>query len=163
MLACMSGDDIPIRWSSEPDELQGALAVRVRVFCGEQGVPRDEEPDALDAVALHLVALSPGDGPDGSSVVATLRLLPGEEVARIGRVAVLAPWRRRGVASRMLALAVARAREEGHARVRLAAQIRAKALYEHVGFSVESEPFDEAGIAHVWMGRSLADLPAARA
>jgi predicted GNAT family N-acyltransferase len=159
----MSVADIPIRWSSDPGELQAALAVRVHVFCGEQGVPREEEPDALDEVALHLVALSPGDGPDGSSVVATLRLLPGEQVARIGRVAVLAPWRRRGVASRMLALAVSRAREEGHERARLAAQISAKALYEHAGFSVESEPFDEAGIAHVWMGRALAEVPAARA
>src|SRR6202042_3421512 len=121
---------IPIRWSGGPDELAGAMAVRVQVFCGEQGVPPDEEPDALDDDALHLVALSPGDGLDGSSVVATLRLLLGEEVARIGRVAVLARWRRRGVASHMLALAVARARDEGHVRVRLAAQIRAKSLYE---------------------------------
>jgi predicted GNAT family N-acyltransferase len=156
MLACMPGADIPIRWSEGAEDLSGALAVRVRVFCGEQGVPLDEEPDALDAVALHLVALGRGDGSDGASVVATLRLLLDEEVARIGRVAVLAHWRGRGVASRMLALAVARAREEGRRRVRLAAQIRAKALYEHAGFSVESEPFEEAGIAHVWMGRLLA-------
>jgi predicted GNAT family N-acyltransferase len=162
MLACMPGADIPIRWSDGADDLGGALAVRVRVFCGEQGVPLDEEPDALDEVALHLVALSPCEDPQGSSVVATLRLLLDEEVARIGRVAVLAAWRGRGIASRMLALAVARAREEGHRRVRLAAQIRAKALYEHAGFSVESEPFQEAGIAHVWMGRPLAAPPGER-
>lgn len=163
MLAWMPGADIPIRWSDGADDLSGALAVRVRVFCGEQGVPLDEEPDALDEIALHLVALDPGDGGDRSGVVATLRLLLDEEVARIGRVAVLAGWRKRGIASRMLALAASRAREEGHRRVRLAAQIRAKGLYEHAGFSVESEPFQEAGIAHVWMGRRLADAPGGRA
>jgi predicted GNAT family N-acyltransferase len=144
--------DIQIRWVDNADELSAALAVRVAVFCGEQGVPFDDERDPLDDDAAHLVALAG----DGQRVVATLRLLAENDAARIGRVAVLADWRRRGIASRMLALAVRRARDEGRARARLAAQIRAKALYEQAGFSVESEPFDEAGIAHVWMGQELA-------
>jgi predicted GNAT family N-acyltransferase len=149
----VSGDELPIRWVAGEREMQGALDVRVRVFCGEQGVPLDEEPDALDEDALHLVALVQGRGRERPAVVATLRLLLGDEVARIGRVAVLAKWRRRGIASRMLALAVQRAHEEGHVKVRLAAQMRARSLYEQAGFTVESEPFEEAGIAHVWMGR----------
>jgi ElaA protein len=144
--------DIRIRWVDSADELNAALAVRVAVFCGEQGVPYDDERDPLDDQAAHLVALAG----DGERVVATLRLLAEDGAARIGRVAVLAGWRRRGIAARMLALAIRRARDEGHARARLAAQIRAKALYEQAGFSVESEPFEEAGIAHVWMGRELA-------
>jgi predicted GNAT family N-acyltransferase len=145
------GSDVVIRWAGDPDDLTGAIAVRVEVFCGEQGVPYDDERDPLDDEALHIVALVPGD----DRVVATLRLLREGDAARIGRVAVLAAHRRRGIASRMLALAVQRARDEGHARARLAAQIRAKELYEQAGFSVESEPFEEAGISHVWMGRSL--------
>jgi predicted GNAT family N-acyltransferase len=152
MLARMPDQDIRLRWVNDADELSAALAVRVAVFCGEQGVPYDDEHDPLDDDAAHLVALAG----DGDRVVATLRVLREAGTARIGRVAVLADWRHRGIASRMLALAVQRAREEGHARARLAAQIRAKALYEQAGFSVESEPFDEAGIPHVWMGRELA-------
>jgi predicted GNAT family N-acyltransferase len=152
MLACVHADDIAIRWAGAPEHVSGALAVRVEVFCGEQGVPYSEERDPLDDQALHLVALAPG----GESVVATLRLLSEGDAARIGRVAVLAPYRHRGIASRMLELAVQRAGRQGHARARLAAQIRASKLYEQAGFSVESEPFDEAGIAHVWMGRPLA-------
>lgn len=148
----MSDEDVRIRWADGADDLSAALAVRVAVFCGEQGVPYEDERDPLDDDAAHLVAL----GGDGERVVATLRLLREDDMARIGRVAVLAGWRHRGIASRMLALAVQRARQEGHARARLAAQIRAKALYEKAGFSIESEPFDEAGIAHVWMGRELA-------
>lgn len=148
----MADERIRIHWADDADELSAALAVRVAVFCGEQGVPYDDERDPLDDDAAHLVALADDDG----RVVATLRLLAEDGVARIGRVAVLADWRRRGIASRMLAIALLRAREEGHVRARLAAQIAAKALYEQAGFGVESEPFDEAGIAHVWMGRELA-------
>lgn len=148
----MTSVDIVIRWAGGPQDVRGAIAVREQVFCGEQGVPPEDEPDALDDDALHLVALAP----DGERVVATLRLLLNEQDARIGRVAVLAEWRHRSIASRMLELAVQRARKEGHAKARLAAQTKAKALYERAGFSVESEPFDDAGMPHVWMGRQLA-------
>jgi len=147
----MAAADTLVRWAAGPGDLRGAIAVRVTVFCGEQGVPYDDERDPLDDDAAHLVALAE----DGERVIATLRLLAEDDTARIGRVAVLADWRRRGIASRMLAIAVQRARDEGYARARLAAQIAARALYEQAGFRVESEPFDEAGIAHVWMGRSL--------
>jgi predicted GNAT family N-acyltransferase len=147
----MADVEIAIRWAAGPQDVRGAIAVRERVFCEEQGVPPEEESDALDDHALHLVGLSP----DGERVVATLRLLLQEPDARIGRVAVLAEWRHRGIASRMLELAVARARAEGHVKARLAAQTRAKGLYERAGFGVESEPFEEAGMPHVWMGRGL--------
>jgi predicted GNAT family N-acyltransferase len=88
-------------------------------------------------------------------VVGTLRLLLGGGVAKVGRVAVERDWRRRGIASRMLNLALARARERGCQQARLASQLDATALYERAGFIVESDPFEEAGIAHVWMSRRL--------
>jgi predicted GNAT family N-acyltransferase len=151
----MDAGEITIRWAGPPEDVPAAFALREQVFCVEQGVPREEELDALDADALHLLALAPGRAPD-ARVIGTLRLLLLEHEAKIGRVAVAADWRRRGVASRMLALATARAREEGYARVRLASQLTAVALYEAAGFGVESdEPFDDAGIPHVWMGLTL--------
>ncbi len=89
-------------------------------------------------------------------VIGTLRLLRDGETAKVGRVAVRASFRRRGVASRMLEMAVERAAAEGCTRARLAAQTQATRVYEGAGFAVESEPFQEAGIEHVWMGRELA-------
>lgn len=160
---------IEIRWARGGEDMQGAFALRDLVFCGEQGVPREEEIDSRDGDALHLVALDLEDG----RVVGTLRLLldtvrrddraradgerahDGAPVAKIGRVAVAREWRRRGIAVRMLELALAAARERGCARVRLAAQLEAVALYERAGFKVESERFEEAGIQHVWMGQIL--------
>jgi predicted GNAT family N-acyltransferase len=149
----MGDVEVRIRWATGSEDVRGALLVRDQVFCCEQGVPRSEERDALDDSALHLVAVQP----DGARVIGTLRLLLAGDLAKIGRVAVERPWRRRGIASRMLELALAVAIERGCVQARLAAQLDATALYEGAGFSVESEPFDDAGIAHVWMGRSLAD------
>jgi predicted GNAT family N-acyltransferase len=146
-----AADDVEVRWSRGRGEIAGAFALREEVFYGEQGVPREEDLDGRDAGALHVVALDLATG----GVVGTLRLLLAEHPAKIGRVAVDRRWRRRGIASRMLALALERARREGCRQVRLAAQLQATAVYELAGFSVESEPFEEAGIPHVWMGRSL--------
>jgi predicted GNAT family N-acyltransferase len=147
----LADPEITIRWASGGDDLAGAIAVRERVFCAEQGVPRAQELDGRDAQALHVVALAP----DGGQVIATLRLLIDGEKAKVGRVAVERRWRRRGIASRMLALAVAGARQRGCVQAGLAAQLDAIELYQRAGFAVESEPFQEAGIAHVWMGCAL--------
>ncbi len=147
----MDDREIPIRWAAGRDDVRGAFALREQVFCEEQGVPREEELDEHDEHALHLVALDPESG----AVVGTLRLLIDRDRAKIGRVAVEREWRRRGVALRMLRLALDAARERDSRQVRLAAQLDAVALYEKAGFAVESEPFEEAGIQHVWMGLSL--------
>ncbi len=140
-----------IRWAAGAADVRGALAVREEVFCREQGVSREEEIDGRDGEALHLVALAPGDG----RVIGTLRLLIDSGTAKVGRVAVERDWRGRGVASRMLDLALAAAREQGCAQARLAAQLAATGVYRRAGFEVESEPFEDAGIQHVWMGLRL--------
>ena len=148
----MDERQIPIRWATGPDDLRAAVAVREQVFCREQGVPRSDELDGLDDEALHLIALRP----DGDRVIGTLRLLLLGEEVKVGRVAVERDWRGRGVASRMIDLALAAARERGARRARLASQLEATGLYERAGFTVESQPFQSAGIAHVWMGLQLA-------
>jgi predicted GNAT family N-acyltransferase len=142
---------IDVHWVSRREELDGAITVREKVFCEEQGVSPEEELDGRDGDARHIVAVVGDRGP----VIATTRLLTSAGVAKIGRVAVERDWRRHGIASRMLALALDGAREGGCTRARLAAQVQATELYRQAGFSVESEPFEEAGITHVWMGRSL--------
>jgi predicted GNAT family N-acyltransferase len=148
MLACVSDEQIVIRWARDAEDVRSAFALREAVFFGEQNVPLEEEVDELDRDAQQLVAIDP----DTQRVIGTLRLLSFDEEAKIGRVAVAKQWRRRGIASQMLDIALRSAREQGFGRVRLAAQVLAAALYEQAGFVVESEPFQEAGITHVWMG-----------
>ncbi len=145
-----SHDLIEVRWADGREELAGAIAVREQVFCAEQGVSREEELDGLDDDARHVVAI------DAGRVIGTTRLRVSGSDARVGRVAVERDWRRRGIASRMLELALSGAREQGCTSARLAAQLQATALYEHAGFAIEpGEPFDSAGIAHLWMSRAL--------
>jgi ElaA protein len=134
--------------------VQGAIAVRERVFIEEQGVSVEEELDGHDEAALHLVALAP----ESAEVIGTLRLLFDGELVKIGRVAVDRSWRGQGIAARMLELALAEARARGARRARLASQLDVVPLYERAGFAVQSEIFEEAGIPHVWMALELAGV-----
>lgn len=140
-----------MRWMQEPGELKAAFALREEVFYGEQGVPQQEDLDGLDEQALHVIALSPVE----TQMIGTLRVVLDGSRAKIGRVVVKRDWRGRGIASRMLELALTEVRERGCEEVRLASQTQVVPLYERAGFTVESEPFEEAGIPHVWMGLRL--------
>jgi len=140
-----------LRWAETDADMKGALAVRMRVFCEEQGVPAAEELDGLDGRALHLLAVAPG----GGEVVGTLRLLFAEGQVKVGRVAVERSWRGRGTAARMLEVALAESARRGCREARLASQLEVVELYRRAGFEVQSEVFEEAGIPHVWMGRAL--------
>ena len=122
--------------------------VRETVFWLEQRIPKDLEFDDRDAVCIHLLATE-DDGPIGT---ARLDLALG---GKIGRVAVLAEHRRRGVASALMQRLHEIASEGGLRTVWCNAQRSAVPLYEHLGYAVTSAPFDEAGIEHVRMERRL--------
>jgi predicted GNAT family N-acyltransferase len=143
--------DLDIRWARNSDEVTLGLRVREEVFCREQSVPLELERDGLDGRAMHLLAVDPAT----QAAVGTLRLMTAGPHARIGRVAVLREWRGRGIAGRLLGLALERARSLGCEEARLASQVVATQVYERAGFTVRSDPFEEAGIPHVWMSRSL--------
>ncbi len=143
---------IEVRVASGPADMQGALAVRHEVFVQGQGVPLELEQDEADAGAVHVVACDKG------TVVGTARLTQDGE-ARIGRVAVLAPWRRRGIAGMLLAALEAEAALRGIPEVSLHSQTYVQALYERHGYTVTGPGFVEAGIDHVPMAKRL-DQPA---
>lgn len=148
----MSPATVIVRAAQRPAEIEAALALRIEVFCVEQGVPRDVEVDACDEEALHLIAVQDG------TVLGTCRLLAlgDSSVARLGRMAVRSDARRRGVGGALLQGALAQARERGAASVSLNAQRPAQRLYAAQGFRVRGAPFYEAGIEHVAMELRLA-------
>ncbi len=123
------------------------MPLRERVFVVEQGVPAEIELDEFDPVCRHAV------GRDAHGrVIATGRLLPD---GHIGRMAVDAGWRGRGVGGAVLEALVLEARARGMREVVLNAQIRALDFYLRHGFSAEGEVFVEAGIDHRTMWRPL--------
>lgn len=125
-------------------DASGALsAIRTTVFVGEQGVPPEIEIDGRDPGCAHVLAES-----DSGEAVGTGRLMPD---GRIGRMAVLAAWRGRGVGAAMLGALVAEAQRRGFRETYLHAQAHAKEFYARHGFVVEGEEYLEAGIPHVLM------------
>ena len=134
----------------EAVDFQAALAelraVRDEVV-GEQGVPVALEHDALDPLCAHVVARLLDGTPVGTG-----RLTPDRH---IGRMAVRAPWRGRGVGNALLLALVEEARKRGWPDVHLNAQVSAIGFYERHGFKPAGERFMEAGIEHQAMVRVL--------
>lgn len=143
-------EPVSLRWVRSAHELRGALDLRVRVFCEEQGVPREAEVDAYDDVARHAVAVA-ADG----AVVGTMRLVARGGTVRVGRVAVDRDWRGRGIASDLLDRAMEYAQAVRAEELRLAAQVAAFDLYVKAGYRAVGRPFQEEGIEHVWMVREV--------
>jgi predicted GNAT family N-acyltransferase len=123
-------------------------AVRETVFVHEQQVPIEEEWDALDPLCHHVIARDSAGTPVGTG-----RLTPEH---KIGRMAVLAQWRGRGVGDALLAALLDQARQRGWASVSLNAQVSAESFYARHGFVPYGERFMEAGIEHQAMRRALA-------
>jgi predicted GNAT family N-acyltransferase len=120
-----------------------AFRLRREVFIGEQKVPKDEEFDVQDLKATHVVAIADGE------VCGTLRVIHDPKHIKIGRVAVAIPARGRGVASALVAHAMAL--QKPHSRFYLTAQADKTALYKKFGFVAFGDIFDDAGIPHIAM------------
>jgi predicted GNAT family N-acyltransferase len=122
-----------------------AAQVRFVVFVEEQKVPADLELDELDAECVHALVEVAG------KAVATGRLCPD---GRIGRMAVLTPFRGRGLGSEILRALISAAQLRGQHETYLHAQMHAIGFYERHGFIAEGPEFDDAGIAHRLMRRT---------
>ena len=132
------------------DEVAAALALRERIFCGEQGVSFEADQDGRDPEATHIVAVDEGE------VIGTCRLLFRGDVARLGRLAVEQGRRGDGVAAAILREADRISTEAGAGSIALHAQTYARALYERAGYEQRGALFVEEGIEHVAMEKRLA-------
>jgi YbgC/YbaW family acyl-CoA thioester hydrolase len=134
------------------DELgRDAQQIRTEVFVDEQRIPAEMEWDDADQGCIHAVAYNGFGLP-----LATGRLLehvPG--VAKIGRMAVRQTVRGSGVGRAVLDALLNAAREQGDREAVLHAQSSAAGFYSRAGFSARGPAFDEAGIPHIEMMRTL--------
>ena len=131
-------------------ELDGAFEVRRRVFIEEQGVLEDLELDGHDREALHMVV------EDEDRVIGTARVLfPATGQAKIERMAVLEPFRRRGIGQRILSFLFEELGRRQVEQVVLHAQWPVVSFYRSCGFEETGSPFWEAGIKHIKMQRQL--------
>lgn len=130
-------------WQLAPQAIKD---IRATVFIDEQRVPPDLEWDDTDEIADHFLALD-----DNNTPVAVARLYPSvTDTIRIGRMAVLKPYRGRGHGEQLLRHLIAEASSDFD-EICLSAQVAAIPFYQRAGFHACSAPYDDAGIEHVDM------------
>src|SRR5687767_2234827 len=98
---------VQIRRVSSDRQMAQAFAIRLRVFVKEQGVPEDIELDRDDRRAIHFLAVAP------AQTLGTARLVKHGHSAKIGRMAVLKSYRRKGIGKKLLMHAIAMAERLG--------------------------------------------------
>jgi len=133
---------IHVRTVSSKKALATAFEIRLRVFVKEQGVPEEIELDRDDERATHFLAVHSG------KAVGTARVVMRRDSAKIGRMAVLKSYRRKGVGKRLLKRAVEKSRQSGAKKIYLHAQVAVIGFYENLNFRCVGPVFDEAGIPH---------------
>lgn len=133
-------------WRHEQKEIK---AIRHAVFIIEQNVPEELEWDDQDASAFHLLATT-----DNAESVGTVRLL---KTGKIGRMAVLKKYRSQGAGKMLMDAVLNLAEKNNFPSVFLHSQVSAVTFYEAFGFTIISEEYEEAGIPHRKMKKSLVE------
>ena len=135
---------------SSSAQMPAAFALRHDVFVVEQALAPELERDEFDAEAMHLIALR------SDEVIGTLRIVRNGSTARVGRMAVRTTARKSGVGSRLMHAAETMAAQVGIKEIVLHAQLTAKAFYGRLGYREQGEIFEEAGIMHIEMRKTIA-------
>ena len=133
---------VSIRRVSSQAELVQAFTIRIQVFVKEQRVPAEIELDSDDQRAIHFLAIKSG------KAVGTARVVMKHGNAKIGRMAVLKTYRRKGIGAALLKRAIMAAKRLRAERIYLHAQVAVIDFYERLGFRAVGRVFDEAGISH---------------
>jgi predicted GNAT family N-acyltransferase len=139
-----------IRIVSYEEQLKAIQNIRIEVFQKEQKVAPELEFDGLDAIARHLLAYV------GNKPVGTLRIREIKpKIVKIERLAVLKPYRNRGISKQLMVAALDNIAIYGDRLVVVHAQEYIKKLYQQLGFEQVGGKFEEAGISHVKMTKQL--------
>lgn len=131
-------------WANHKEALS---SIRRHVFIEEQNVPEELEWDEFDESASHVLV-----SVDKQQTVATGRI---KTDGHIGRMAVLAAYRKQGIGSEILLTLLNMAKNKNIKSVYLHAQVSAIGFYEKHGFICSSQEFLDAGIPHKSMLKKL--------
>ena len=136
---------IKIKIIKPGEDFSEAMKIRIPVFVEEQKVPRENELDKNDKISYHAVLY------DNGIPVACGRLYFVDNIAHIGRVAVLKEYRRKGYATAVCKKLIDIAISHKINDITLDAQKYVVELYEKLGFKVVSDEFLDENIVHVKM------------
>lgn len=129
------------------DNCEDWYDVRKRVFVEEQGF--QNEFDETDKTAIHITMYEDG------AIVGCARCIKEEHSYRIGRVALLPAYRKKGYGKSLLQYAEGVITDHGGACIYLDAQCRVIPFYEKNGYQVCGEEHLDEGVAHKEMKKVL--------
>ncbi|KAJ3101147.1 hypothetical protein HDU97_001613 [Phlyctochytrium planicorne] len=153
-------------------EKEAAFAIRIRIFCQEQGYPEETEIDDRDQTCTHILALTTpaphlSQLPSFPPLVAIgtarvyLKRVDGKVVGRIGRVAVALEARGIGAGAGVMIKAeealkgLLKESGEDECFIELHAQVPKKGFYEKLGYEAFGDEYDEDGAPHISMRKHL--------
>ncbi|MEN8831433.1 MSMEG_0567/Sll0786 family nitrogen starvation N-acetyltransferase [Pacificibacter sp.] len=152
--------DFIIRAAAKPWELNGVEALRRQVFVDEQGIFKDHDRDAIDAIAMPLAAISTLAS-EADQVVGTVRI--HEEAPRLwrgSRLAVTESHRRMGrLGAELIRLAVCTAHGRGCDRFLAQVQMQNVRLFKRLHWTPLQE-VNVHGVPHMEMEADLNAYPA---
>ena len=143
-----------------PAEIESAYALRYDVFVTEQGVPAELERDSQDEGADHFIAYDDATPVGAGRLVVEPAGFEGADpahgpVGHLGRLAVRPQARGARLGAALVAVVEERARARGLAVMALSSQTYAIPFYERLGYAAHGPEFDDAGLPHRWMRKSL--------
>jgi predicted GNAT family N-acyltransferase len=137
----MNDFDIAIvNWSDKQAEI---TSVRRAVFVEEQNVPESIDFDGSDTDFVHVLATDKNGRPVGTARI--------NRKGKIGRMAVLKNYRRRGIGRKMIQVLMDYGRKNSITDFHVSSQVTAVGFYRKMGFEPFGEEFIEAGITHINM------------
>lgn len=150
-------ENVTLKWEVKPfdtlslEELYKILQLRQEVFILEQACVYNDL-DHKDQKSAHLMAWH------GDRLAAYTRLLPYgvsyPDALSIGRVLVAAEFRSKGLGQELMVRSVECIQDLfGHHPIKIGAQQHLKVFYNRLGFEQTSQPYMDAGIAHIEMTR----------
>jgi putative N-acetyltransferase (TIGR04045 family) len=151
--------DYLVRFATEAWELAGAAGLRHAVFCREQGLFAHDDRDAIDDVAIPIVALSMiGGQPD--EVIGTVRIHhEGSGLWWGSRLAVADTHRRVGtIGPALIRLAVSTAHARGCTRFHAHVQSQNELLFRRMRWAKLGE-LEMRGLSHILMNADLSHYP----
>ena len=122
-------------------EIIDNMLVRGYVFVIEQEIDWEIEYDGLDQECILFTAYI------DDKAIGAARLYKN----KVGRVATLKEYREQGIGTKIMAEIEKYAKDNNMPYLKLHAQLYVKDFYEHLGYIVEGDIFQEAEIDHVLM------------
>lgn len=139
------------------DRIGECIALRLKVFVEEQGVPPELEIDGYDSPASgceHFLMLA--NNGSGQTPIGTFRaFFESADTVHLQRLCILKEYRGHGCGREALNFVERYYKEKGARKITLGAQCYAVPFYEKCGYTCVSGVFDDAGIPHRTMEKEL--------